>query len=210
MAEKLSTRPIPGYEGFYEVSACGRVFSLPRTVEVTRGRRPHRRFVEGRELRQQTDRYGYSIVTLNRDRESTAMGVHRVVCLAFHGEPPSEGMHAAHKDGVKDNNTPANVRWATVAENNEDRRRHGVHPMGERLPHAKLTADKAKAIVWRCAAGESDSALAREYGVSSTAIRKVRTGRSWAHATGFSRVPEIEAEIARLNASPTENGGVNG
>jgi hypothetical protein len=125
-------------------------------------------------------------------------GVHRLVCLAFHGPPPKLGMHAAHKDGVKDNNSPENLRWASPAENNEDRRAHGVHPMGEALPHTKLTASKVRDIVRLSHAGCRPKDLAHQFGVSDTAIRKVLGGRSWRQVTAFSPHPDILAEIERL------------
>jgi hypothetical protein len=202
VAANSEKRSIPGFEGRYAIDATGRVFSLARkSLRVRRGV-PRVWTTPAKELTPQIDRYGYAVVTLHVDDAPLRFGVHRLVCLAFHGGPPKPDMHAAHKDGVKLNNTPCNLRWATVAENNEDRRKHGVHPMGERLPHTKLTADKARHIVRRYWSGEVTSALAQEYGVASNAIRKVALGLSWRHATGewFARHPDILAEIERLSA----------
>lgn len=49
--------------------------------------------------------------------------VHRLVCLAFHGEPKSNDLEVAHYDDVKDNNIPSNLRWATHQDNVLDRYR---------------------------------------------------------------------------------------
>jgi len=43
-------KPIPGYEGLYEVSLCGRVRSLDRMVTAYRKGVPHLRKHKGREL----------------------------------------------------------------------------------------------------------------------------------------------------------------
>lgn len=201
MAEEVHRLPIPSYEGVYEITRDGRVFSLSRQVTGMRNGSALTTTVPARELRTQTDRYGYRVVSLSACGVTKAFGVHRLVCRTFHGEPPARGMHAAHIDGDKVNNIVENLRWATPAENNEDRRVHGVHPMGERLPHTKLTAQKVREIVTRSAAGEHYQALASEYGVTGTAIRKIRSGRSWRHVTGFAPHPDILAEIDRLNAN---------
>lgn len=191
--------PIPGYEKIYEVDATGRVFSLERKVMCQRAGREFPTTVPARELRGHVDRYGYRVFSLCRDSQLKAIGAHRIVCMAFHGRPPLPGMHAAHADGMKLNNTPSNLSWATVAENNEQRRDHGVLPQGERLPHSKLTASAAIEIVARSRSGEPSKALARAYGVTDMAIRKVITGRSWRHATGLDRVPPVP----RLNTAPS-------
>lgn len=188
MADSGYRRAIPGYEGLYEASADGRIFSLARTV-----RRPRRSGVvytaqAERELKQYADRYGYLHVGLSKDGKVKGYGVHRLICRAFLGPPPAEGMHAAHKDGDKQNNRKTNLKWATVAENNEDRRAHGVHPMGNTLPHAKLTPGKVKDIVARSRQGQSNIEIARIYGVTDAAISKVLRGKSWRHVTGLPRL----------------------
>ena len=50
--------------------------------------------------------------------ESKTYSVHRLVCRAFHGLPPSEA-HAKvnHKDGDKSNNKLDNLEWCTRDEN---------------------------------------------------------------------------------------------
>ena len=49
-------RPIPGYEGLYEVSSYGKVRSLDRFIIDSLG---HRRFYKGKVLKQIKDKYGY-------------------------------------------------------------------------------------------------------------------------------------------------------
>ncbi len=43
--------------------------------------------------------------------------VHRLVCRAFHGDPPREGMVVDHINGVTTDNRAENLRWLTNREN---------------------------------------------------------------------------------------------
>lgn len=197
---KLRRKSIPGFEGFYEADGDGNIHSLARKVVHSRGGKTFLRRVNPCTLKPTLDRYGYLNVAIMRDGIVIRGGVHRFVCMAFHGLPPEGLPHAAHRDGDKQNNRPGNLRWASIAENNEDRRAHGSHPMGNVLPHAKLTPAKVLEVLRLKGHGLSNEAIARRFGVSGVAIRKVLTGRSWRQVTGFSPAPEILAEIARLNA----------
>jgi hypothetical protein len=106
-------RDIPGHPG-YQASDDGRVRSVDRTVINALG---VTRTLKSVVLKPARDRGGYSRVSLGL--------VHRLVCMAFHGLPADPKLHAAHLDGDNQNNRPANLYWATVAENNRDVVRHG-------------------------------------------------------------------------------------
>ena len=43
--------------------------------------------------------------------------IHRIVCWAFHGEPPKLDMWVNHRNGNKSDNRPDNLEWTTIAEN---------------------------------------------------------------------------------------------
>ena len=43
--------------------------------------------------------------------------IHRIVCVAFHGEPPSDRHVVDHIDTNRANNRPENLRWVTRLEN---------------------------------------------------------------------------------------------
>ena len=55
-----------------------------------------------------------------------SVAVHRLVALAFHGEP-EPGQLVRHLDGDQTNNVPSNLAWGTMAENQLDSVRHGTH-----------------------------------------------------------------------------------
>ena len=115
-------RPIPGYEGYYEVSDYGRVRSLDRKV-------PHAKSgylnLKGKELKQSKGKRGYFYVVLTKERKEKTFTIHRLVALAFIGEPPFPGADCRHWDDNKENNHVSNLRWGTRSDNAQDSIRNG-------------------------------------------------------------------------------------
>jgi hypothetical protein len=58
---------------------------------------------------------------------------------------------------------------------------HMGGPKGERAPFAKLTADQVREIRLRVDAGEMQTSLAKDFGVSKSAINLIIKRKSWAH-----------------------------
>ncbi|WP_084978779.1 NUMOD4 motif-containing HNH endonuclease [Prescottella equi] len=105
--------PVPGYEGYYEVSNLGQVRGLDRYGSD--GRR-----VAGRVLKpaaHHRDRHRW--VNLSRDGVARPHFVHRLVLEAFIGPCP-EGQVACHWDDDPDNNSVDNLRWGTLKDNARD------------------------------------------------------------------------------------------
>lgn len=106
--------------------------------------------------------------------------VHRLVCEAVNGPSPSTGHEAAHScgNGHLGCCNPAHLRWATQAENTNDRVIHGTSNRGERSASAKLTeADVIEIRSLRGVALQRD--LAARFGVSERAIGDVLSGKKW-------------------------------
>ena len=98
-------RPIPNYEGLYEVSNMGRVRSLDRMETFDGVARPRK----GKELSQIPKR-GYLLVKLCKDGRVRAAYVHRIVASAFIPNP--NGLpEVNHKDECKTNNDVSNLEW---------------------------------------------------------------------------------------------------
>lgn len=113
-------RPIPGFEGRYEVSNFGGI----RSVDVVVQRRTTPYTHKGRLLSQDSKKYGHRYVVLKVNGKKTHYYVHRAVLEAFAGPCP-EGMECRHLDGDAANNSVENLRWGTPAENRADVIRHG-------------------------------------------------------------------------------------
>lgn len=116
-------RPVPGYEGYYEVSDLGRVRSLDGLDN--RGRRRNGKLLSP------SLRSGYRRIQLHRDGMGRTEYVHTLVLCAFVGPRPS-GHEACHGEGGPLDNRLANLRWGTSTDNNFDQVKAGTHPNSRR------------------------------------------------------------------------------
>ena len=162
--------PIVGYEGFYEVSDCGRVRSVTRTLSNGHKWR-------GRVRKTHNNPSGYPSVNLSRDGKYKTKNIHRMVLEAFCGPAPM-GMDCCHNDGNPENNMLKNLRWASRSENAMDRVSHGTANRGENHGMTKL----CKLDVWlirNCNTTQRN--MANFFGVSESTIHNVITGKTWMH-----------------------------
>lgn len=114
--------PVAGFEDAYAVSDHGRIKSLARTVDMGL----YTRDLKERMLSFTLLPGGYRQVQLNRNGKATARLVHRVVLEAFVGPCP-DGMEALHRNGVRDDNRPENLRWGTRQQNVRESVEAGLH-----------------------------------------------------------------------------------
>lgn len=141
----------------YEVSSLGRV-----------------RSPSGRILAPRKHTNGYQRVSLGAGRDRY---VHRLVCLAFFGPPPS-GNHADHINGSRDDNRAENLRWVTPEENRACRKVR----QGSAHGNSKLTEQLVRDI----RAGKIDGTnrqIAHALSVSRETVRDVRNGKLWRHVS---------------------------
>jgi hypothetical protein len=164
-------RDVPGYEGVYQVSDLGRMYSVPRRDNLGR-------YWGGYMLKQALDGKGYPLVTLRRDGRAKVVNVHCVVTDAFLGPLP-DGMLRRHLDGDPLNCRLSNLAFGTPTENSQDSVRHGTSPRGARNGRARLTAEMVAEARRRRAAGETVAALADEFGISASAMSKAIRGDTW-------------------------------
>lgn len=117
-------RAAPGYEGLYEVSDLGRIRSLDRMVMTCGGGHRLARGVlmNPRKRHNNDDRYQAHLSSAGKRR---TYFVHRLVLLAFTGEP-QPGQEACHWNGDASDNRLANLRWDSHAANMADMKRHGT------------------------------------------------------------------------------------
>lgn len=108
-------------------------------------------------------------------------GVHRLICTAFHGDPPSEH-ECRHLDGNPQNNRADNLMWGTRQQNTDDAIRTRSLAHGEKHYGSKLTDDDVRAIRAAFDGNRGTVAeLARQYKVTPQSLREVVQGRTWKH-----------------------------
>jgi len=170
-ATRETWKPVPGYEGLYEVSDLGRVRSLPRPGG-------NNRTYGGKIIKGVVKTPAYEVVALSRYGTETRYRVHNLVALVFIGPRPP-GQEVRHGPNGRLDNSLANLCYGTRAENAKDRTRDGTLQRGERSPVAKLTNAEAAEIRHRAASGELHRCLAREFGVSQSTVTYLVGGRTY-------------------------------
>lgn len=128
--------------------------------------------------------HGYDQVSLSTDGKTITRSIHRLVCRAFHGRPPTPKHEAAHRDGNRRSNLSDNLRWLTPKENAADKKRHGTYPdqRGELSHKAILTAAEVQIIRSTKRYNGVLKDLAKRFGVTENHVMGLRTrgSRKWA------------------------------
>jgi len=176
--------PVPGYEGLYEVSNRGRVWSVPRRDRLGRP-------WGGKLLIEHLGNQGYTEVTLYRGGRQRTWQIDRLVMRAFVGPPPQRQEVCHGRGGPRVNHWPENLRHDTRASNHADKKRDGTWQGGERNANATLTEADVIEIprLW-----ESTRHLGRwhpdrwtqhkigdKYGVGRSIIGRIILGKNWKH-----------------------------
>lgn len=143
-------RAIPGWEGYYEVTPEGRVWSV-RSARL---------------LRPTVSKMGYETCSLFRNNIGLTKKVHRLVAEAFWGL--GRGRHVNHINGVKRDNRPENLEWVTPAENNRHARETGLHPDTTAL--SPESRSEITALYRKRAASVTE--LAGKHGVCTETVRR--------------------------------------
>ena len=100
--------------------------------------------------------------------------IHHLVLEVFVGPRPTLAHHALHRDDDPLNNRLENLYWGTGQDNIRDRARNRP---GWSQPTPKLTAEQVREI--RARDNETTRALAIEYGVAHSTMRKILNRQTW-------------------------------
>lgn len=96
----MQVKPAKGFEDYYLVSDCGKLFSTKTFKEI----------------KFQGNGRGYKVYTTKRNRSTIRIRLHRVVAETFLDNPEDKPI-VNHKDGDKQNNAIHNLEWNTISEN---------------------------------------------------------------------------------------------
>jgi hypothetical protein len=123
---------------------------------------------------------GYPIVSINqRGKRSIRCYIHRLVLLAFIGQPLDEQDCCRHLDGDKTNNHLSNLCWGTWEENIADSRRHGTLIQGEKTCTCKLTIDQVRKIRELVSTGLTHKEVAKVFQLSPRHVGRIVHGLRW-------------------------------
>jgi hypothetical protein len=104
----MNWRDIPGYEGLYQVSDCGKIKSLERPHHL-RGIRKEKILILS------VDRGGYQFIKLWKNGSSKQLYIHRLVMYSH--SHVDEELTVNHIDGNKLNNHISNLEYMTNGDN---------------------------------------------------------------------------------------------
>ncbi len=171
--DKEEWRPVVGYEGFYEVSNLGNVWSCLKKKKLS----PAKNFD------------GYLNICLYSNKQSKTMKVHRLVMFAFVGKPEVV-KEVNHIDNVRDNNRLDNLEWVTRLENlahtvKQNRHYKFKRRVGENHNQAKLTNKQVLEIVKLLKKGFLPKEVAFNYNVSTACVSDIKSGRKWSYITNI-------------------------
>ena len=161
----MEIKAIPGHPG-YHVSDSGVVFSdLSGRMKALRI------------FKVLTNKsYEREVVQLGR---GVNCKVHRLVCMTFHGAPPSRLHIVAHLNGDSLDNRAENLAWKSQRENEADKLLHGTSNRGARHGMSKLTAEKVKEIRRLRSEGVMQKDIATKFEISQTTVSQIVRGKLW-------------------------------
>ena len=137
-AQEEIWRDIEGYEGFYQISNLGAVYSVPR-------KSPNGSSQGGYLLKHRKYRNGYHFVSLYKDGHGKQFTIHRLVASAFI-DNPRDCPEVNHIDGDKSNNAASNLEWCTRSENNKHAVKNGLRNLESM--HEKAWAANLRPVVF--------------------------------------------------------------
>ena len=159
-------RQIKNYEGLYDISSSGRVYSHITDKFLSASRVANH----------------YEAVALYKNKKPSSRMVHLLVAEAFLPRD-SFNKQVNHIDGNKYNNEVINLEWVTPAENSKHAIETGLfNPRGEGQ-WGSIQKEKDVIDILNQYGFEKTEKIAHKYGVTPSTITAITTGKNWKHLT---------------------------
>jgi hypothetical protein len=156
-------RDVPGFPG-YRVGSDGTLWTSRNTYGEWKQRVPSK--TNG----------GYLDIRLRKDSASHKRYMHRLIALAFIGEPP-DGTEVNHKNGNRLDNRAQNLEYVTRSHNIKHAQAVMGSYLGNKKPSVRLTNSQIIEIRLN-SSSLSVASLAGQYGASQETIRRIADGRT--------------------------------
>jgi hypothetical protein len=149
--------PMKGYEGRYEVSSLGRVYSS-----------------RGCMMKVNKTKLGYMKMNLSEGGFIRSTRLHRAVAMTFLGNPEGK-KEVNHIDGDKSNNRVDNLEWCTSSENKFHAVRTGLLPTksGSCSSRAKLSDTEVDFLRYFASKGFTQVELSGIFGISKSVTSNI-------------------------------------
>jgi hypothetical protein len=115
-------KDIDFYRAYYQISNFGRVKSIGRFANVSRG---NLRVIKERIMSQSKTTKGYKTVKLTKMKYKKNVYIHRLVASHF-VDNPNKKEQVNHINGIKEDNNFDNLEWVTNLENMQHARKIGL------------------------------------------------------------------------------------
>ena len=110
----MKIKAIKNYEGLYEVSEFGNIYSVEKFIVCGKNKSSIRK-QERKEKSFRFDKYGYKRISLSKNGKVKTIALHRIVAENF--IKGNSSLTVNHKDGNKLNNHFSNLEWVSNREN---------------------------------------------------------------------------------------------
>ncbi len=171
----MEFRKTPLTPDWIEVSRCGVVRSINRTITWQNRGSTQTRVIPGQILRQHLHTNGYLTISPRWQGKIHRQSVHRLVAAAW-----CEGYDVLkevnHKDRCRTHNHADNLEWVTRLENLRHQWKTGM-PVGEVHHRAKYSAVEIQDMRQRYAAGETQVSIAASYACKQGYVSNVIHGK---------------------------------
>jgi hypothetical protein len=157
-------KPVPDYEGIYEVSNYGKFAVIKKDGRYLR------------KLNTNTPYLSVSAKAINNGKPRTFY-IHQLVAKVFIGNRPND-MVVRHLDGNRYNNKVNNLAYGTPEQNYADNVKHKTHK-GSNNGRSIFNESSVKAVKYLIEYGIKKQLLADAFGVSVGTIYAINSGRNW-------------------------------
>jgi len=134
----------------------------------------------------------YKIKNKKGKKVSKTLFVYRLVAQLFLTKRSEEDLHVIHLDFSRDNDDVRNLRWATLSEKLEHRKKNPkVINMVEKVRQTKLKSDgrkltQTKVIHLKKLLSDPNrktrnKMLAKQFGISEMQVSRIKSGENWGH-----------------------------